>query len=237
MLYFFYGTDTDKARERAGALTAALQKKRPEAELFRLDAERWSEATLDELIGGQGLFSKNYLVILSHLFQNPDAEEVLPKKLSEIADSPNVFVMLEGRMEKKLLLAITEAAEKVVLHDKKEEKREKFNIFSLTDAFGRRDKRQLWVLFQQAVADGAVCEEIHGILFWQLKSMLLAHRCRSAEEAKVKPFVWSKAKAFAKQWSEDELAALSAQFVALYHDAHRGIHDFEVALERMILAL
>lgn len=218
MLYLFYGSDTDKARERASALLATLQKKKPEAELFRLDAEHWSEVMLDELIGGQGLFSKNYLVFLSHLFQNPDAEAVVLKKLSDIGESPNIFVMLEGKVVKENLLAITEAAKKVARYEKEEAKKKEFDVFSLTDAFGRRDKKNFWVLYQQAISEGVVPEQINGLLFWKVKSLL------------VSPYP-------NRQWSRDELKKLSAQFVVIYHDAHRGIHDFEIALERMILSL
>lgn len=245
MLYFFYGSDKDAAREKANALIEGLRKKKPEAEVFRLTAEDWGdplnprrgETRLEELIGGQGLFNKTYIVEVVSLFESPEAKEVFLKKLSDIADSPNVFVMREGAVDKETLLLIVDEAERVQRYEKKELKKKEFNIFSLTDAFGRRDKKQLWVLLQKAVASGAVPEEIHGILFWQLKSIMLALQCKTAEEAGVKPFVWSKARTFAKNWSENELKFLSSKMVSLYHDAHRGIHEFPIALERFILTL
>lgn len=238
MLYFFYGTDRDRARERTQALVSSLQKKKPEAEVFRLDSESASAARLDELVGGQGLFHKTYLVSMSGLLEKPESREPFLARLGAIAESPNIFVALEGSVDKKTLLEVTEAAEKVQPFEKKGGKEKpEFNIFSLTDALGRRDRKNLWVLFQKAVASGAVPEEIHGILFWQLKNILLAHLCKTAEEAGVKPFVWSKAKSFARNWSEEELKNLSSRMVALYHDAHRGIHDFEIALERLVLTI
>ena len=238
MLYFFYGSDKDTAREKMNALTEALRKKKPDAELFRIDPENWNEAKLQELTAGQGLFNNSYIVQVVSLFENKEAKEIFVDRLEEIAESPNVFIVLEGEVDKKTLLAITEVAEKVQLFERKEgKKKPDFNIFSLTDAFGRRDKKNLWVLFQKAVASGAVPEEIHGILFWQLKSMLVASRATSAGSAGLAPFVFSKAKSFLKNYTEEELKKLSSKFVTLYHDAHRGIHDFEVALERLILQL
>lgn len=238
MLYFFYGSDKDTAREKATALIASLCKKKPDAEVFQLDSEHWSERELDELIGGQGLFNKTYLVQIVSLFENAEAKEAFLKKLRDIAGSPNVFVMREGAVDKETLLAITDTAEKVQSFARAQGKaKSEFNIFSLTDAFGRRDKKNLWVLFQKAVTSGAVPEEIHGILFWQLKNLLLALQCNTAEEAGVKPFVWSKAKSFAKNWSEPELKNLSRKLVSLYHDSHRGMHDFEFALEQFILTI
>lgn len=238
MLYFFYGTDTDKAREKAREMIVALPKKKPEAEVFRIDSENWNAAFMEEMITGQGLFHKNYIVEIVSLFENPEAKEHFLQKLKSVSASPNIFVMREGAVDKETLLVIADAAEKVQSFARaKSGMRPEFNIFSLADAFGRRDKKTLWILYQKAAASGAAPEEIHGTLFWQLKNMLLAMRCKTAEEANLKPFPWSKAKVFAKNWNEEELKKLSGRFVTLYHDSHRGIHDFGIALERFILTM
>ncbi len=238
MLYLFYGSEKDSAREKASALVHSLQNKKPDAELFRIDAENWSEAKLQELSAGQGLFNNSYIVEIVSLFENKEAKEIFVDRLEEIGESPNVFIMLEGEVDKKTLLAITDVAEKVQLFESKEgKKKPDFNIFSLTDAFGKRDKRNLWVLFQKAVASGAVPEEIHGILFWQLKSMLVASTGKTAGEAGVAPYTFSTSKSFLKNYTVDELKTLSGTFVRMYHDAHRGIHNFDIALERLILKL
>ncbi len=238
MLYFFYGSDTDTTRAKANALVASLQKKKPDAELFRLDADSATPSRLDELIAGQGLFQKVYLVYTTDLFESEERKAEFLSRLPRIAESPNIFVAREGKLDKETALKISEKAEKVQLFDKKGgKKRPEFDIFSLTDAFGRRNRKKLWVLFQQAVASGAVPEEIHGILFWQVKSILLAHACKTAEEAEVKPYTWSKAQSFAKNWSEAELKTLSSKLITMYHDSHRGIHDFEIALEKMVMTM
>jgi len=238
MLYLLYGTDTDKTREKARALVATLRKKEPEAELFRVNSEYCSDALLQELAAGQGLFSSAYIIQLSFLFEKPEMKEVFLNRLEEIAQSPNIFISLEGDVDKKTLLMMAEVAEKVQSFEKKKTVgKAEFNIFSLTDAFGKRDKRNLWVLFQKAIGREASPEEIHGILFWQLKSMLLASSCASAGEAGISPFVFRKSKGFLKNYSAEELQNLSSKFVSLYHDAHRGIHDFSIALERLILTL
>lgn len=238
MLYFFYGTDKDTAREKANALIRSLCKKKPDAELFRIEPENWNEARLEEFISSQGLFNNSYIVHIVSLFELPEAKEVFVDKLGEIGESANIFIAQEEEVDKKTLLAITEVAEKVQLFESKGgKKKPEFNIFSLTDAFGRRDRKNLWVLFQKAVQSGAVPEEIHGILFWQLKSMLIASGYESASGAGIAPFVFAKSKSFLKNYSETELKTLSSRFVSLYHDSHRGIHDFEIALERLILTL
>lgn len=218
MLYFFYGSDKDKAREKANALIESLCKKKPDAEVFLLDSEHWSERELDELIGGQGLFNKTYIVQLVSLFENVEAKEAFLKKLKDVADSPNIFVMLEGVLDKETLLDITEHAEKVQVFEKNKTEKKKFEIFSLADALGKRDKKDLWVLYQHALLEGIAPENINGVLFWKVKSMLTARYPN-------------------RYWNTDELKKLSSRFVALYHDSHRGVHEFPLALERLILTI
>jgi len=81
MLYFFYGSDKDTAREKANALVEALHKKKPDAELFRIDPSSRAELTtghgtenlaarMDELAGSQGLFNNSYIVYCTNFFEN-----------------------------------------------------------------------------------------------------------------------------------------------------------------------
>lgn len=219
MLYFLYGTDTDKARAKARELLETLQKKKPDAAVFRIEPEKWGEIHVEELIGGQGLFEKKLLIFADRLFENEEAKEAIEKNLEDIAKSDNIFIFLEQKVAKPLLLEITEVAEKVQLFESKEgKKKPDFNIFSLTDAFGRRDKKKLWVLYRKAVQEDFAPEQINGLLFWKVKEMLTARYQN-------------------RYWTTDELHTLSSTLVRLYHDAHRGVHDFEIALERFVLTI
>ena len=193
---------------------------------------------MDELIFSQGLFERKFIVFVNRLFENAEAKEAIVKKLSAIAKSENIFIFLEGKVDKATLLLIAEVAEKVQTFETKEGKKKfEFNIFSLTDAFGKRDRKNLWVLYQKASASGAIPEEIHGILFWQVKNMILASETGSATEAGLAPFPFMKAKQFLKNYTLNELKHISSKLVTLYHDSHRGIHDFEIALERFVLTI
>ena len=150
MLYFLYGTDTDKAREKARELLESLQKKKPDAAVFRVEPEKWGEVHLEELIGGQGLFEKKLLIFADRLFENEEAKEAIEKNLEGIGKSDNIFIFFEQKVAKPLLLAITDVAEKVQGFESKEAKKKpEFNFFSLADAFGKRDKKKLWVLYQK----------------------------------------------------------------------------------------
>ncbi len=247
MLYFLHGTDKDSAREKARELLETLQTKKPDAAQFRLEPDKWSEGFFDELIGSQGLFEQKYIVFADKLFENTEAKEAILGRLKEIGESENIFIFLEGKTDKATLTKIEKRAAKVQVFEEKGGEKEggraaaarpkDFNIFSLTDAFGRRDKKNLWVLYQKSVENDVAPEEVHGILFWQLKSMMLADDAKTAKEAGLAPFVFSKAKGFLNNFSSLELNNFSKKLVALYSDARRGAVEFDVALERFILNL
>ena len=112
-----------------------------------------------------------------------------------------------------------------------------FNVFTLTDAIGARDKREAWVLYQKALASGMVAEEIFYKLFWQTKTMLLAKRTRNAEEAEMKSFPYSKAKSFLKNFKEGEIEKLSEELVKGYHQVRRGEGEMETLIEKFLLKL
>src|SRR5690606_36911869 len=62
-----------------------------------------------------------------------------------------------------------------------------FNIFTITDAVGARDKRRAWVLYMQALAAGFSAEEVFFKIVWQVKSMLIARKTASVVETDMKP--------------------------------------------------
>ena len=112
-----------------------------------------------------------------------------------------------------------------------------FNIFALTDAIGARKKRDAWVLYHKALAAGMVPEEIFFKLVWQMKTMLLADRTRTADEADMKSFPYSKAKGFLRNFKPGELEKLSEDLVLGYHRARRGEVEVETLVEKTLLRL
>lgn len=112
-----------------------------------------------------------------------------------------------------------------------------FNIFSLTDAIGTRDKKAAWTLYQKALFAGLVAEEIFWKVTWIVKSMLLASRTKDYTETDMKEFPYKKAKGFAKNFEDGELEQLSEDLVVGYHNARRGVGEIETLLEKIILNL
>lgn len=240
MIYVLYGSDIKKSRAKLHDLVQSLIKKKPDASHVRMSDEGFDEAALDEHISGMGLFSQKTIVEMDNVFRNKEAKEIILDRIKDIGASKNVFVFLEGELNKADLTKFEKHAEKVqeftsTSSDKVGDKKDTFKIFSLTDAFGRRDKKQLWVLYRKAKMNNASDEEIHGILFWQVKSILLALNAKSAQAAGLNPYVYQKSLGFSKNFTPHEIKNISSHLVSLYHNARRGITPFESALEKFIL--
>ncbi len=115
--------------------------------------------------------------------------------------------------------------------------RSDFNVFSLTDALGSRDKKQAWSLYQKALASGLSAEEIFWKIFWIVKSMMIALKTKSYSETEMKEFPYKKAKQYANNFSKDELEKLSEILVVGYHNARRGIGEIDSLIEKLLLGL
>ena len=250
MIYFLHsdgGKDgAQLSAKKAANLAADLLKKKPDASLFSLTEENWNDAAIDEYIGGQGLFSNKYIVLVRGILEKKELKEVFLDKLEVFAESPNIFIISAGSIDKASLKKIEKHAEKVqevasadsASEDSGPNSSKKFagnSMFAMADALGARDKKTLWILYREAIEEGKVPEEIHGIFFWQAKSMVLASRTKSATESGLNPFVHSKSARYAANFSGAELSSLIERLVSVYHDSHRGIHEFETAMERLIL--
>lgn len=236
MFYFIYG-DIEKAVAKAKGTVDVLLAKQPHAARFKLDSYHWSEAEFRELLGGQGLFSQRYIVELRRIFEDDAIADVVLDTLKELEESLNVFIWVEPHVTAVQLKKIEKHAAKVQeCKEAVKKAKPEYNLFSLADALGERDKKRLWVGYIDAL-EHAAPEEIHGVLFWQVKSMLLATKAKDADDAGMKAFPFGKAKRFAKNFSYDELVHLSGDMLRVSHEARRGKHDFAVALERLLLSV
>ena len=253
MIYLYYGTDKIKAREMAHKAIEAGRKKHEGAEFFKLTSENFLENKLDELIASQGLFYSGSIILADSLFENEEVGELVIKKIKEISESPNFFVFLEEKLNKKELEKFEKYAQKIEEFKKPERKLnkkellalkgEKIDFFDFANTLGERNKKLLWSLYQDALAEEVHSEEVHAMFFWQVKAMLCAIKTKDATEAGLNPFVYTKAKAYAKNYgktgeeAEKKLTEMSATLSEMYHEAHRGNVDFAVALEKFILGL
>lgn len=235
MLYFLHGSDKGRSLAKARKIVEALLAKRPEANVFRLNPESWDHGRFEELLVSGGLFAEKHAVVLNSALELDDIAEVVLGSLDAMRGSPNVFIWVEAEVAGPVLARVSAAAEKVEEHVMKAApKKEEPNRFALADAFAERDRKRAWPMLLEALEAGEP-EEVHGILWWCVKSLLAAKNSKSAEEANQKPFVHSKAKRQLAKWKEGEIEAVADRMVRGYHDSRRGKGDLALSLERLVL--
>ena len=214
MLYLFSGTDIATSAEKAHKLIDSLCAKKPDALLVRIEADNWSKSIISEHLGGQGLFSNKYIVFLDRLTENADAKENLADFIPTMHESENIFIVLEGKLNAELTRAFAKDTDKAVVSEAKMERSKdgnigSFNIFALADAFAKRDALRSWNIYRQAIDSGTEPENIAGVLFWKMKTI----------------------------YTNPEVRDLSEKLITSYHDAHRGMVNLELELEKMLLSL
>jgi len=207
MLYLFHGTNKQLSLNKARTLVKSLRTKRPDASFVEMGADDWNAAAIQEHAGGQGLFSAKYIIFLNQVTTNAEAKDQIAKLADLMADSENIFIVIEGKLTVDIKKSLEKYATKTVVTDaEKVGAKKEFNAFALADAFGTRDAGRSWALFRQAIDAGQEIEAIVGMLFWKEKTMSGSH-------------------------------PLLGELVTIYHDGHRGIVDMELATERLLLGL
>jgi hypothetical protein len=231
MFTIIYGTDRDKVVERLAFHVRDISHD-------SYDAESFDQGVVQQLLSGGGLFGGAEMIVFQRLLISPETQEFFETQAGALKESGHTFIALEDKLTKKQLSVFEKNGviiEEYNLPAPPKNDPSKFNMFSLTDAFGLRDKKNLWILFQEALAREVPIEEIHGVLWWQLKNMLLV-----AEE-KTNPglhsFAYGKVQKAVQKYSMKELQDLSEMFITSFHEVRTGKKDLERELEKMILGL
>lgn len=237
MIYFLTGKDSRDTLGTLQNLLSALKKKRPGADVYNFSPLEWDQIKFEETLGGQGLFEQKYIVVIESLFSETTSRDLLESKIKEMKESSHAFVVVEYDPSAAIKNSLKKVSEKTWEIKPISKIQKDFNIFSLTDALGERNRTKLWKLYHKATDAGAEPEEILGLLFWQTKSLIAAAKSKTATDAGLKPFVYSKSKSFIKNYSVADLEKMSGDLIRLYHDAHGGVVQFDLALEEFVLGL
>ena len=215
MIYFLHGTDIDKARAKAHELVDSLRKKKPDASFFKMNSDNWNETSIQEYASGQGLFESKYIIFLDRLCEDKKIKEDFLTQMKSLGESANIFIILESKLDKVSIGKIEKKSEKTQEFILPEKKKEEYNAFALADALGKRDRKNLWVLYRKAIDKGEAPEALHGMMFWKVKTMLVG--------------------GFVGAYSKEELYTLADRLVTVYHDSRRGVHELETGVEGVIL--
>jgi len=234
MFYFIHG-DSNQIFIKAQGMADSLLNKKPDAAYFKINQDNFTEDKINELLGGQGLFSNKYIVSLSRLLERSDISDFLNSKLKELKESDNIFIWTEEKITKPILRKIEKNAAQVQeFKIEKKITKPKMNIFDLANSFGEGDKKRSWVLYQKALIDFSP-EEIYGTLWWKVKSMLLASKTNTPKEAEMKDFPYKKAKQFCARFNDGELDILASELIILYHQSRLRGENIALNLEKFIL--
>ena len=228
MLKVFYGTDRTAVRDRAHTEQVRLGL----VPTIIYDSE-YTLGAVASAVGAVSLFGGTEYFVLDTPSGDDDFETEVVGSLKELAASQNVFIVLEGAL-------LADAKKKYGKHASTIEefaatKAERFNSFAIAEALAKKDKKNMWVLLNEAQAAGLRNEEIIGMLWWQLKALRLAKLTRTPEEAGMKDFPYKKAKQSLGLFKEGEVEQLSRSLLELYHLAHQGKRDMDMALEEWVL--
>lgn len=237
MYYFLHGTDTHKAREKLHSLLDLAKKKRPDAEVFKMTTENWGEGQFDELLVSQGLFEQKYTVVLDNLFERKDVKEYVLDRLEGLKESDQIFLFLEGKVDSVSLKKIEKHSEKTQEFEKATENKPQVNPFAITEGLLEKDKKKLWLNYIDLLEKGGVPEEIHGILFWQVKNMILASRATSTSETGLSPFVYKNALRGSRNYKTEELQQMSIDLVGMTHRVRNGDGELGIMMEKWMLEL
>ena len=232
MLTVFYGNDQIKVRSEAHKYIDSLVK--TGQTVVRIEADNYENGQLLNLSSATVLFGTSPIYLIDTLSNRADSYEELLETLESLATSTETFVVIEKDLNASDKKQFTKYSENLNEY-KKAGIETRFNVFSMAEALVSKDKRQLWVLLQEAKRNGLSAEEIIGTLWWQLKILRLAMLTKSAEEAGVKDFPYNKAKRALKNFKDGEIESLSFKLLNLYHDGHAGKCDIDLALEEWVL--
>lgn len=233
MLYVFYGTDQLQVRTQAHLTLTKILKEGEEVE--RIEGDTYSAGKLQALSGTISLFSPRAV----YLVETPSSDDMFGEdfmdSLEVLSNSEHQFVVIEQALTAAQKKKITTYA--TIVEEYKKTADTEFNPFKMSDALALRDKRSLWLLFQEAKAHNLSSEEIIGTFWWQLKTMRLAAVTKSAEEAGMKEYPYKKAKSALITFSLPEVEKKSRELLTLYHEGHQGKRDLDLALEAWVLGL
>jgi len=209
MIYFFYGNDLEKRGKARDTIARSFDSS------LEMNDISWDQEKFENMAKSNSLFGAKQLIVLENTLENPEAKDFVLNKLGDLKESGNIFLFLEKKALKDIVTKFSKYTEEVKEFALPKGKENKVDVFAITYPLERRDKKNMWLEYQKLQNTDSSPEAISGILFWKIKSMILAGR--------------------SAKWTEAELKKLSSKLVSLHHDAHRGLVDFRTGLEKFII--
>ncbi len=234
MIFVFHGNDFEKRNHQKNNILEVLKKKRSDSNFIKISDEDFDENFLKQNIQSAGLFDEKSIFEISGCFSKKENEILFQEYLIQLNESDNAFIFSEEKISIKTKNLLSKGDYKVYPFEKTGVKNQA-NLFEISDLFLSRDKKNIWIKYREFINSGTSEEELFGILFWSIKSMNIVFNSNDISETNIKPFVYNKNKRFSEKWTKKELDSKMLKMINVYHDSRRGLVDFKVELEKIIL--
>lgn len=251
MISVFHGSERERVVSESQKHLSLLLSKNPLAQVINFEFGEGEAEKIKNLAATNSLFSESYIISIRYFNETALGRELFLNLIPHLTQSNHEIIILDGTLTKEPLTKLEETGAKISKHMKpaptgyavaREVKPvhqvfANYNIYRFSDAFGNHEKRQLWVEYHTAKEAGLPAEELFWKINWQLRQMLMVSKMKPDDKTDMKPYSISKAKTFLKKYTDKELLELSKKLICIYHDARRGLADFDTALERLILEI
>lgn len=236
MLYVFYGNDIEK---RTKSLERFLDKIKKDGFIVNLLDSNLDEGFLASSIDSVNLFGEKTAFVLRHTIDEESESSFVLDNISKMSKSDNLFIIVETDIKKSVLKDFESEKAEIEFFKTDKKDKERPAIFSLTDSFGNKDKKNAWIIFRKMRDDSISPDEIIPMLFWSIKNALLVYKQNqnnlSKDSTKLAPFVYGKASNMAKKFTDLELSSFLESLNDMYHNARSGKRDLDKDLELFIL--
>lgn len=212
MIYLFSGDD---AKNRISAYEKFSNSEVKELEVFLINNKNFNETEIENFYSGNSLFFKKCVVVFREILDISEHRDFILNKLSQFADSSNLFVFIEGKLNKPIIDAFKKVNAEIKLFELIKIKKERFNNFLIANAFESGDKVNCWLNYRLAIDKGVGIEEVAGVLFWKVKDMILNKRFN--------------------KFKENKLKNLANELSFLLPNARRDGRDVEMVMEKFLL--
>jgi hypothetical protein len=234
MLKVFSGNDFS-SRKKAVLLHT---KESQENGSYRRHAGELTISILDPYFS-ESLFGETYTVVFDgiSLFSG-DVQDFLLAHVSEMHGSENTFLVVDEKFSKEWK---DEFKKHKVSHEEYSQKEsfEGGEVFRFTDLYLSRNKKEAWMTYTRLIRGGSAPEEVHGALFWAVKSLFLVVSGAlggTPEELNMKPYPYQKMKGFSSKWEKGEIKNSLRALSELLEFTRKQGGDLNVSLERFLLS-
>ena len=225
MIYLFTGDDAKNKILSSEKFIKSIPKS---TEVFFISRNDFNPVQIESFYSGASLFSPLSAVIFQNIFEHEETRDFVLEKLELMNESVSSFIFLEGKLNKTISDAFKKVKAQINLFELPKEKKEKFDNFLVANAFGQKDKLNMWIYFRQAMDKGVGMEELIGVLFWKIKDMLLKNPPERAESSSVRAGNFSK-------FSKKELENIACKLSYLLPEARKDGLNAESAFEQFLL--